>query len=152
MRRDLLEREEMGAEELRNTLIDNNTKNLLVEITISEESIDFTSSIQSAKEHAELELYSIEETMNSIQEIKPTCDNLDYALAASSGAICGVMDIFLVGKPGESPLGEITDKWFSDRTMDFARICGWSGKEENSLSSAIRFLEKKFKISKIGDK
>ena len=50
-----------------------------------------------------------------------------------------------MGKPGESPLGDITDKWFANRTIDFAKICGYTG-EKNSLSSAIKFLEKKFKI------
>lgn len=75
----------------------------------------------------------------------PECDKLDYILSASSGALCGIMDVFLVGKPGESPLGDITDKWFANRTIDFAKICGYTG-DKNSLSSAIKFLEKKFKI------
>ena len=56
-----------------------------------------------------------------------------------------MIDVFLVGKPGESPLGEITDKWFADRTVDFAKYCGFSG-DDNSLSSAIGYLEWKFKI------
>lgn len=30
--------------------------------------------------------------------------------------------------------------------MDFAMICGWDGKSNDSLSSAIKYLEKKFKI------
>lgn len=72
-------------------------------------------------------------------------EGLDYILSASSGALCGIIDVFLVGKPGESPLGDITDKWFANRTIDFAKICGYTG-DKNSLSSAIKFLEKKFKI------
>ena len=88
----------------------------------------------------------MEETINSINELKPACDKLDYVLAASAGAICGVMDIFLVGKPGESPLGDVTDKWFAERTMDFAKLCGWDDKGDKPLSSAIRYLENKFKI------
>lgn len=51
----------------------------------------------------------------------------------------------MVGKSGESPVGEITDRWFANRTEDFARICDWTG-EQGNLSSAIRYLEKKFKI------
>ena len=54
------------------------------------------------------------------------------------------MDVFLVGKPGESPIGKLTDKWFANRTMDFAKLCGWKGQGE--LSSAVRFLEKRFKV------
>ena len=50
-----------------------------------------------------------------------------------------------MGKPGESPVGNITDKWFEERTKDFAKLCGW---EDNGkgLSSAIAHLEKKFKV------
>jgi len=120
--------------------------NILFEMSIAENSADFTSSIEVAINHAEWELYNLEETINSIHELKPTCDKLDYALAASSGAICGVIDIFLVGKPGESPIGDLTDKWFADRTMDFAKLCGWDNSGDKPLSSAIRFLENKFKI------
>ena len=50
-----------------------------------------------------------------------------------------------MGKPVESPLGDITDKWFANRTIGFAKICGYTG-DKNSLSSAIKFLERKFKI------
>lgn len=126
-------------------LVDNKNR-ILLSMSVAEESIDFTSSIETAIEHTELELYSLEETINSINELKPACDKLDYVLAASAGAICGVIDIFLVGKPGESPLGDVTDKWFADRTMDFAKLCGWDDKGDKPLSSAIRFLENKFKI------
>lgn len=74
---------------------------------------------------------------------------MDYALAVSSGVLCGIVDIFLVGKPGESPLGNITDKWYEERTKGFAKMLGWKDNGANakaSKSSAIRFLEKKFKI------
>lgn len=56
-----------------------------------------------------------------------------------------MIDVFVVGKPGESPVGNITDKWFEERTKDFAKLCGW---EDNGkgLSSAIAHLEKKFKV------
>ncbi|MCQ2147917.1 MAG: hypothetical protein MJZ16_10415, partial [Bacteroidales bacterium] len=63
-------------------------------------------------------------------------------------AICGIIDVFLVGKPGESPLGDITDKWFENRTRDFAKLCGWNGPKGNAdpTSSAIGYLERHFKI------
>ncbi|GGA91785.1 hypothetical protein [Ornithinibacillus halotolerans] len=122
-----------------------NTK-LLLEMNVGDGEYDFTSSIFDALNQAELEIDNLDETIESIQCLKPNCDKLDYILAASSGALCGIIDIFLVGKPGESPLGNITDKWFADRTTDFARKCKWKDNGENSLSSAIRYLEKKFKI------
>ena len=37
------------------------------------------------------------------------------------------------------------DKWFADRTISFAKFCGYSG-DNTSLSSAIGYLEKQFKI------
>lgn len=118
----------------------------ILELSIMDDGFGFASSIETARIAAESELSNFEETIRSVAALKPKCDKLDYALAASSGALCGLIDIFLVGKPGESPIGNVTDKWFSNRTMDFAKLCGWDGKGKNPLSSAIGFLEKKFKI------
>lgn len=122
------------------------TDTSILELNITDDGFGFLSSIETARLAAENELSNLEETIQSVALLKPECDKLDYALAASSGALCGLIDIFLDGKPGESPIGDITDKWFSNRTMDFAKLCGWDGKGKNPLSSAIVFLEKKFKI------
>ena len=86
----------------------------VLELTVGENSFEFTQSISSALERAELELSAIEneiaESESTLKALTPQCDKIDYILAASSGALCGILDIFLVGKPGESPLGDITDK------------------------------------------
>lgn len=119
---------------------------LLLDLSITENDFEFATSITSALNQAELELQSIDETIDSIKVLRPECDKFDYILAASSGALCGLIDIFLVGKPGESPIGDITDKWFADRTKDFSKLCGWKDNGDGSLSSAIKHLEKKFKI------
>ncbi len=116
----------------------------ILSMTINNESFEFNSTIQSSLENAEDELIKINETIESIKSLKPQCDKLDYALAASSGVLCGIIDIFLIGKPGESRIEEITDKWFEEKVNDFARLNGWSG--DKSLSCAIRYLEKKYKI------
>lgn len=121
-----------------------NNKHMLIEMKVSDDRCDFKSSISTALSEAENELAAIEETINSIEKLKPSCDKLDYILAACSGALSGIIDIFLVGKPGESPIGNLTDKWFANRTKDFAKLCGW--KSNGDLSSAIKFLENKFKI------
>lgn len=102
--------------------------------------------ILSALQKAELEISVLDETIDSVKKLKPNCDAIDYSLAAASGALCGLIDIFLVGKPGESPLGNITDKWFENRTCDFAKKCGWKGNEKNPIKSAIGFLERHFGI------
>lgn len=123
---------------------------LLFDLGISEEGYEFDSAIQMAMKFSEFEIDDINtklaENENTLKKLTPECDKTDYILAAASGAICGLMDIFLVGKSGESAIGDITDKWFANRTMDFAKICGWDGNSNDSLSSAIQYLEKKFKI------
>lgn len=120
-----------------------NKSAMVLALTIQHDNFAFTSSISSALEQVECEMQALNETIESVKDLKPECDKLDYILAASSGALCGIIDIFLVGKPGQSPIGEITDKWFANKTMGFARLCGWKGEGEKS---AIRFLEQKFKI------
>lgn len=122
------------------------TDRFILGMSVAEEEFSFTSSIETALIYVETEIQSLEETIKSVESLRPNCDKLDYALAASSGVLCGIIDIFLVGKPGESPAGNVTDKWFANRTTDFAKLCGWDGKGDDPLSSAIKFLEKKFKI------
>ncbi len=117
----------------------------LLSLAVTDGEYSFATTISEAIESAELQIIELNETIESINGLKPECDKLDYAIAAGSGALCGIIDIFLVGKPGESPIGNITDKWFENRTMDFAKLCGWDGADKD-LSSAIRHLEKKFKI------
>lgn len=122
------------------------TKQIILGMSVADDGFDFTSSIEAAFISAETQIQSLKETISSIESLRPNCDRLDYALAASSGILCGLIDIILVGKPGESPVGNVTDDWFANRTTDFAKLCGWNGKKGDSLSSAISFLEKKFKI------
>ena len=71
----------------------------LLELKIDDNAYDFQSSIITALSKAELDLYEINESIASIKTLKPECDKLDYALAASSGALCGIIDIFLVESP-----------------------------------------------------
>lgn len=126
-----------------------NNKVILFELDIDEGKYIFPNTISDALVDANDERLKLEEQLNetleTIKALTSECDKYDYILAASSGALCGLIDIFLVGKPGESPLGEITDKWFADRTIGFAKFCGYSG-DSSSLSSAVSYLEKKFKI------
>ena len=127
----------------------NNEPFMLLELGINENGYKFASDIKTALSTAEGELdlvsSKLEESLDSLKKLTPECDKTDYILSACSGALCGVIDVFLVGKPGESPIGEITDKWFANRTEDFAKLCGWTG-DNGNLSSAVRHLEKKFKI------
>lgn len=130
--------------------VKNKSAVLLLDFGIGEEGYEFASDIQTAMKFAECEINEINtklsENENILKKLTPECDKTDYILAAATGAACGLMDIFLVWKSGESAIGDITDKWFANRTMDFAKICGWDGNSNDSVSSAIQYLEKKFKI------
>ena len=119
---------------------------ILLEINEHDSRFEYTSSIHPAIMQAELEIKTINETIESIKSLKPNSDTVDYALAASSGALCGIVDVFLVGKPGESPLGDITDKWFANRTIGFAKMLGWQPRGEEKLENAIKWLETEFKV------
>ena len=77
------------------------------------------------------------------------CDRYDYLAACACGALGGMIDIFLVGSPGNSAIGKWTDAQVDNAVMKFADVCGWkpcAGKE-NSIASAIGFLEGKFKVN-----
>ena len=123
---------------------------VILDLCVKEDGFEFVSSVESALSEAKNEFLEIEEKLTenveTVKKLTIECDKLDYILATTSGAICGVLDVFLVGKPGESLVGDITDKWFEERTKDFAKLCGWDDKDGGSLSPAIKHLEKKFKI------
>ena len=121
-------------------------KAMVVGIEIEKDSrYNLYSCMEDAKLLGDEKLKKIEETTKSIKEVKPECDKLDYALAAGVGLLSGFIDIFLVGSPENSYFCKITDKWFEGRVIDFAKLNGWKGKIED-ISSAIRFLENKFKV------
>ena len=77
------------------------------------------------------------------------CDKYDYLIAVGCGAIAGMIDIFFVGSPIDNKLRSWTDAQVDETVMVFAKTCGWSPKvgKENSVSSAIGFLEKKFPVN-----
>ena len=121
-----------------------NKKIIYLDLNKKNNNYEFVTSIEDAINKTKNDLVVFQETIYSLEKIKPDCDKLDYILAASSGALCGIIDIFLVGKPGETLVGDITDKWFEDKTIKFANLCGYEG---NDLSNAIAKLERTFKIS-----
>lgn len=77
------------------------------------------------------------------------CDKYDFLIAVGCGAIGGIIDIFLVGSPGNSALGNWTDLQVDNAVKNFAKISGWKPKElqKGNVSSAIGFLERKYKVN-----
>lgn len=127
-------------------MMEGSKTNIFLDLEINDNNFEFATSIDEAINRTEFERTILNETINSVKNLKPECDRLDYALAVSSGSLCGLVDVFLVGKPGESILGDITDEWVSDKVRLFAKICHPENREFESLESALRFLEKKFNI------
>lgn len=76
------------------------------------------------------------------------CDKYDYLIAVGCGVIAGLMDVFLVGAPGDSKLQSWTDTQVDKAVMGFAKISGWTPRagQENNVKSAVGFLEKKLPL------
>lgn len=77
------------------------------------------------------------------------CDKYDYLTAVGCGVIAGAVDAFFVGTPSDSKLGRWTDTQTDNFVKFFARKNGWNPRKgnEDSVSSAIGFLEKNFKVN-----
>lgn len=72
------------------------TDRFVLRMSVADDGFSFSSSIETALISAETEIQSLKETIMSVESLRPNCDKLDYALAASSGVLCGIIDIFLV--------------------------------------------------------
>ena len=123
-----------------------NKELLVVDVNIGEKNPIETSSISEVLIQAELELTEINETIDYVKKLKPDCDKTDYILAACSGILCGALDIFLVGKPGDSIAGDAVDKWVEDKVYNFAIRNGYNPRNGKSVSGAIKYLSDKYKI------
>ena len=75
---------------------------------------------------------------------KEQCDKYDYLIAVACGAIAGLVDIFLVGTPGDSVLGNWSDNQIDKAVMTFAKCTGWKG---DNIASAIGYLERSFPVN-----
>ena len=82
------------------------------------------------------------------------CDGVDYAVAAFSGVLSGVVDVLWVGMPGDSALGvgvdSLSDKLVVGLSNLVARPKNAKGKRAattKSVKTAIARLERVFKIN-----
>lgn len=87
---------------------------------------------------------------------KANCDKYDYLIAGFCGVATGLIDAFFVGMPGESKLGNWTDKKVDSIVEKFSQIV-WNSDKKNGvnnsksaphgISSAIGYLERRFKVN-----
>lgn len=120
-------------------------QSVIVDLSIGDSGFKTSSIIASEIEAASLELETIDETIAAVDEHRPHCDKIDYAIAAGSGMICGFIDMFMVGAPTQDTiLGNTSDKWIDYCVEQFAKKEGWS--PEKYKSSPIAFLEKLYNV------
>ncbi len=94
-------------------------------------------------------IISNSEENRELMQYKDKCDRCDYLVAVACGAVGGLIDIFLIGSPGNSIAGSWADAEVDKVVMNFARLDGWRPKEaqKNSIASAIGFLERRYKVN-----
>lgn len=122
---------------------DKEQKVQVVDIQIDEQNhISYNDSpLEQALFKAEIEKELIDENYSQYEdiknELKAECDPIDYSAAASTGVLCGILDIFLVGTPGKSPLGDKSDSFISKAVDKFMKL--------NDCKS-LKELEEKYKV------
>ena len=94
-------------------------------------------------------IIEVSEDNRKLLESKDQCDQYDYLAAVACGAVGGLIDIFLVGAPKSSTLGNWTDKQVDNAVMGFAKASDWKPRDgqQGNPASAIGFLEKQFKVN-----
>ena len=82
-------------------------KEVVLDLDVRDGACAFPSSIEDALKEADAQRIQpdeqLSETLDTIKALTPECDKLDYILAASSGALCGLLDVFLVHKSLRKP-------------------------------------------------
>lgn len=78
-----------------------------------------------------------------------SCDKYDYMIAGTCGLIGGLIDVFLVGAPGEGYLTKFTDDVADGAVQKFAKFMGWKGArdDKDTTASAIGYLERNYKVN-----
>lgn len=83
-------------------------KAVVLDLDVRDGACAFPSSIEDALKEADAQRIQpdeqLSETLDTIKALTPECDKLDYILAASSGALCGLLDVFLVHKSLRKPM------------------------------------------------
>ena len=84
---------------------------------------------------------------NRAAMINNTCDKYDFLASVACGGLAGFIDVFFVGDPKNSIFLKYTDSVVDETVKKFAQFLGWDGKGNESVNSAIGYLERKFKVN-----
>lgn len=88
----------------------------------------------------------LDATAEDLEKLQCNADELDYAVAFSSGIIAGVVDSFLVGEWDFTSAKEESNRKINEKVNRFAKKNGYKGER---LSGAVKFLEDHNKL--LGD-
>ena len=95
---------------------------------------------------------NIEETIydldSQMQMLSSQADKLDYLVSASSGILCGMLDIFWVGEFNLSEGREIAEEKVNDFVVKTSKLLGC---KEDDLKSCVSYLERNFPIAADGN-
>lgn len=74
------------------------------------------------------------------------CDKYDYMIAGTCGLIAGLVDVLFVGAPGDSALGNATDKLAEKARDKFANFMGFN--EEGMSAAYAEYVKKRMEKGK----
>lgn len=85
-----------------------------------------------------------------IEELKVNADSWDYAIAATSGMLSGLIDVFFVGELSLAlnmeDCRKIGEKEAEELVKKAAKLTGYKEKDGATLKDAIKYLEKNFPL------
>lgn len=80
---------------------------------------------------------------------KSSCDRLDYMIGAFSGVVSGLVDSFFVGMPGNSKLGNWTNKQTDQFVIRTAKMLKHNPRNngKSEIANAISFFEERYTVN-----
>ena len=115
------------------------SSNEIIEVVVA------TSIEEVANSNIEQTIYDLD---NQIHMLSSQADKLDYLVSISSGILCGMLDILLVGDFNLEAGRSIADENVNSLVNKTARMLGC---KDNDVKSCVAFLEKKFPIPADGN-
>ena len=84
------------------------------------------------------------ETLGELGRLTNTADGVDYAVAAASGIVAGIIDVLWVGEFSIERANQWGNKQVEKFVVKVAQMCGYGG---DDLAGAVKYLEENFPIA-----